>query len=114
MMVSGTTVEKMVETEAKTTRVKTTMAGVKMMVSGTTVEKMVETEAKTTRVKTTMAGVKTTESGTTVERVTVRMAAKTPQAGAKMMACPEEPSSVSQSALLLSVSVSSFTSSLEA
>lgn len=94
-----------------------------MMVSGTTVEKMVETEAKTTRVKTTMAGVKTTETGTTVEKVTERMAAKTPQAGAKsmvsgtsakMMAFPEEPSSVSQSVLLPSVSVSSFTSSLEA
>lgn len=72
-----------------------------MMESGTTVEKTVETEAKTTRVKTTMAGVKKTETGTTVEKVTERMAAKTPQAGAKsmvsgssaakMMVCPEEP-----------------------
>lgn len=94
-----------------------------MMESGTTVEKMVETEAKTTRVKTTMAGVKMMETGTTVEKVTERMAAKTPQAGAKsmvsgtsakMMVCPEEPSSVSQSVLLPSVSVSSFTSFLEA
>lgn len=91
-----------------------------MMESGTTVAKMEETEAKTPRVKTTMAGVKKTETGTTAEKVT---AAKTSMAGvksmvsgtsAKMMVCPEEPSSVSQSVLLPSVSVSPFTSSLEA
>ena len=95
----------------------------KMMESGTTVAKMEETEAKTPRVKTTMAGVKKTETGTTVEQVTERMVAKTPMAGAKsmesgtsakMIVYPEEPSSVSLSALLPSVSVSPFTSSLEA